>query len=53
MTAATLPVSEPRNYLNDSYSIKSCLLTTDHKRVAILYLISTTLMSSSAVSSRS
>jgi len=31
------------NYLNADYSIKSWLLTTDHKRIAILYLISITL----------
>jgi len=28
----------PRNYLNASYTIKSWLLTVDHKRIAILYL---------------
>jgi cytochrome c oxidase subunit 1 len=28
------------NYLNVDYSVKSWLLTTDHKRIAILYLIS-------------
>jgi cytochrome c oxidase subunit 1 len=32
-----------RNYLNVSYAVRSWLLTTDHKRVAILYLISITL----------
>ena len=31
------------NYLNADYSVKSWLLTTDHKRVAVLYLISITL----------
>jgi len=30
----------PRNYLNDEYGLKSWLLTQDHKRIAILYLIS-------------
>ena len=36
--------SEPKtNYLNADYRIKSWLLTTDHKRIAILYLISITL----------
>ena len=30
------------NYLNADYSIKSWLLTTDHKRIAVLYLISIT-----------
>lgn len=33
-----------RNYLNADHTIKSWLLTTDHKRIAILYLISTALM---------
>jgi cytochrome c oxidase subunit 1 len=33
---------EQRNYLNADYSIWSWFLTTDHKRVAILYLISIT-----------
>ena len=37
---AALP---PDNYLNAGYSIKSWLLTTDHKRIALLYLISITL----------
>ena len=31
------------NYLNADYGIKSWLLTTDHKRIAILYLASITL----------
>ncbi len=44
MAIASPPLVEPTNYLNHSYSVKSWLLTTDHKRVAILYLISTTLM---------
>lgn len=30
------------NYLNAGYTVKSWLLTTDHKRIAILYLISIT-----------
>jgi cytochrome c oxidase subunit I len=39
------PSSEsPVNYLNASYGIKSWLLTTDHKRIALLYLGSITLM---------
>jgi cytochrome c oxidase subunit 1 len=38
MTDAAL---EPRkHYLNCEYSVRSWLLTTDHKRIAILYLIS-------------
>lgn len=33
--------SEPRlNYLNNGFSLKSWLLTKDHKRIAILYLLS-------------
>ena len=35
---------ERENYLNANYGIKSWLLTTDHKRIAILYLISITAM---------
>ena len=30
------------NYLNVSHTVKSWLLTKDHKRIAILYLISIT-----------
>ncbi len=30
------------HYLNASYGIKSWLLTTDHKRIALLYLVSIT-----------
>ena len=36
--------SEQPNYLNANYGWKSWLLTTDHKRIAILYLISITFM---------
>src|SRR5882724_3687991 len=36
--------TESLNYLNAEYGWKSWLLTTDHKRIAILYLISITLM---------
>src|SRR6187549_739849 len=32
----------PRNYLNVSYAVRSWLLTTDHKRIGILYLCSIT-----------
>lgn len=33
-------VEEPKvNYLNNGYSLKSWLLTKDHKRIALLYLI--------------
>src|SRR3954463_7119785 len=46
---ATLVHSNPQaaeevNYLNVEHGWKSWLLTTDHKRIAILYLISITLM---------
>jgi cytochrome c oxidase subunit 1 len=45
MTVSSPPVEmgqakEPPNYLNWTYGIQSWLLTTDHKRIAILYLIS-------------
>src|SRR4051794_6901574 len=39
-TVATLP--EKTNYLNADYGIRSWLLTTDHKRIALLYLASIT-----------
>ena len=39
-----LPSGERKNYLNVDHSVKSWLLTYDHKRIAILYLISITLM---------
>jgi cytochrome c oxidase subunit 1 len=36
---------EPRtNYLNADYGIRSWLLTRDHKRIAVLYLVSITVM---------
>jgi cytochrome c oxidase subunit 1 len=41
MATATQPV-EPVNYLNADYGIKSWLLTTDHKRIALLYMASIT-----------
>jgi cytochrome c oxidase subunit 1 len=31
---------EPDNYLNVAHTVKSWLLTTDHKRIAMMYLIS-------------
>src|ERR1041385_5615046 len=31
-----------KNYLTDGVTVKSWLLTTDHKRIALLYLISIT-----------
>ncbi len=36
------PVFPERNYLNETYGIRSWLLTTDHKRIALLYLASVT-----------
>ncbi len=44
-----LPASSPdepaaKNYLNASYSVTSWLFTTDHKRIAILYLLPITAM---------
>jgi len=38
------PVLYDRNYLNANYGIRSWLLTVDHKRIAILYLVSITIM---------
>ena len=38
------PAFEPENYLNAEYGIKSWLLATDHKRIALLYMVSITLM---------
>ena len=45
MSTATIepPVKARRHYLNDGYGVKSWLLTTDHKRIAILYLAAMTL----------
>ncbi len=37
------PATSRVHYLNVSYGVKSWLLTTDHKRIALLYLISVTL----------
>src|SRR5947209_13376050 len=36
-------ISEP-NYINVSYGVKSWLMTVDHKRIGILYLLSITVM---------
>ncbi len=44
-----IPVTEvPENYVNATRGILSWLLTKDHKRIGILYLISVTVMFSSA-----
>ena len=40
MTVASAPI-KAENYLNWSYTLKSWFLTTDHKRIGLLYLIST------------
>jgi cytochrome c oxidase subunit I len=42
MATATVPIVERENYLNKEYGITSWLLTTDHKRIALLYLLSIT-----------
>jgi len=42
--ATTAVTVERRNYLNAEYGIRSWLFTTDHKRIALLYLISITAM---------
>src|SRR3989475_4336014 len=43
--APILPTAPPprEHYLNANYGIRSWLLTTDHKRIALLYLVSVTL----------
>jgi cytochrome c oxidase subunit I len=41
--APAAPVREPRNYINVAYTVKSWLLTVDHKRIGILYLAGVTL----------
>src|SRR5262245_63731779 len=38
------PARPPRNYLNVAFGVRSWLLTLDHKRIGILYLVSITLM---------
>ncbi|MCU1330919.1 MAG: Cytochrome-c oxidase [Bryobacterales bacterium] len=39
MITATAPVIEEKNYLNAEHGLKSWLLTQDHKRIALLYLM--------------
>ncbi len=39
-----IPVQFKPNYLNNDHSVRSWLFTTDHKRVAILYLFTITIM---------
>jgi cytochrome c oxidase subunit 1 len=40
--ATVAVIAERENYLNQEYGIRSWLLTTDHKRIALLYLASIT-----------
>lgn len=40
--AAVIPTFPKDHYLNDGYGWKSWLLTKDHKRIALLYLVSIT-----------
>ena len=40
--ASVTTIPEQENYLTNGYGIKSWLLTTDHKRIAMLYLASIT-----------
>jgi len=42
--ATTAVSTERKNYVNAEYGIGSWLLTTDHKRIALLYLLSITAM---------
>src|SRR5215472_13224104 len=42
MATAALPAVEREHYLNQEYGVRSWLLTTDHKRIALLYLVSIT-----------
>ncbi|MGH9702764.1 MAG: cytochrome c oxidase subunit I, partial [Candidatus Acidiferrales bacterium] len=43
-TVAEVPIQSRVHYLNANYGIRSWLLTTDHKRIALLYLASITFM---------
>lgn len=38
-TGAALPQHEPKNYLNAAWTVRSWLLTVDHKRIGLLYLL--------------
>ena len=41
MSSATATSTDtPKNYLNERITVSSWLLTLDHKRIAILYLVS-------------
>jgi cytochrome c oxidase subunit 1 len=39
-SAQILPIYPKKNYLNNGHTVSSWLLTKDHKRIAILYLLS-------------
>ncbi|MFC1976356.1 cytochrome c oxidase subunit I [Chloroflexota bacterium] len=43
VSSPSIKVESKENYLNWAYGLKSWLLTTDHKRIGILYLISITI----------
>ena len=44
MSASPVAVEPREHYLNVDYGIRSWLLTTDHKRIGVLYMISITVM---------
>ncbi|MBZ5627248.1 MAG: cytochrome c oxidase subunit I [Acidobacteriia bacterium] len=44
MATIAAPAVERENYLNTDFRVRSWLLTTDHKRIGILYLLSITAM---------
>jgi cytochrome c oxidase subunit I len=39
-TVELFPRPEPKNYLTESHTLSSWLLTTDHKRIGLLFLFS-------------
>jgi cytochrome c oxidase subunit 1 len=41
--APAAPIRQPRDYINVAYTVKSWLLTVDHKRIGLLYLAGVTL----------
>ncbi|MBV9825434.1 MAG: cytochrome c oxidase subunit I [Alphaproteobacteria bacterium] len=43
MTSFADTAALPKNYLNERWSVRSWLLTTDHKRIALLYFASITM----------
>jgi len=44
MSAPSVAIEPREHYLNVDYGIRSWLLTTDHKRIGVLYMISITVM---------